>query len=238
MRVSVVNFEQGVFVDQASAGSELAVQVPGPAGELAAIVTRASAGGVLLGKGYVAVVCHPHPQHGGTMNNKVVTTLVRSYRDLGVPVVRFNFRGVGGSEGVYDEARGEVDDALAIVEWVSSVCSGSNLLLAGFSFGSAVAAAASFRLSGVLGISLAHLTLVAPPVERYSYDQDGRFPCSVCVIQGGKDELVDVPGVYRWVDGLESEVSLIRFDEASHFFHGALVDFKRSFVGELEGLFG
>lgn len=234
----MLDFEQGVFADLVSTGPELSIQLPGPAGELEAVVTRASLSGVLRGKGYVAVVCHPHPQHGGTMSNKVVTTLVRSYRDLGVPVVRFNFRGVGRSEGEYDEARGEVDDTLAIVEWVSSISSGSNLLLAGFSFGSAVAAAASFRLGEVRGISLAHLTLVAPPVERYTYDQNGRFPCPLCVIQGGEDELVDVPGVYRWVDALESEVSLIRFDEASHFFHGALAEFKRSFVKELEGLFG
>ena len=234
----MLDFEQGVFGGQASTAPELSIQLPGPAGELEAVVSRASSSGALLGKGYVAVVCHPHPQHGGTMSNKVVTTLVRSYRDVGVPVVRFNFRGVGRSEGEYDEARGEVDDALAIIEWVSSISPGSSLLLAGFSFGSAVAAAASHRLDKATGISLAHLTLVAPPVERYTYDQDGRFPCSLCVIQGGEDELVDVPGVYRWVETLESEVSLIRFDEASHFFHGALVEFKRAFVGELEGLFG
>jgi len=225
-------FETAVFGLEASAANELAMQLSGPSGELEAVATRGNPQGIMAGQNFVAVVCHPHPQHGGTMNNKVVTTMVRSYRDLGVPVVRFNFRGVGKSEGQFDEARGEVEDALAIVAWVREQSADCQLLLAGFSFGSAVAATASYRIE-----NLAHLSLVAPPVERYSYDQDQAFPCPLCVIQGGEDELVDVPGVYAWAETIKSPTTLLRFDEATHFFHGALVQVKKSFIAHLEQTF-
>jgi alpha/beta superfamily hydrolase len=188
---------------------------------LVARLTAPAADGILSDRGLVAIVCHPHPLHGGTMNNKVVTTLERTYRDFGVPVVRFNFRGVGKSAGEFDHAVGEVDDLLAVAAWVRAEAPGCELLLAGFSFGSSVAAQASHRLEGVR-----HLVLVAPPVERYPYDREGRFPCPLCVVQGGKDELVVSEGVYRWVEALHSPVELVRFDEASHFFHGYLTDLK------------
>ncbi len=222
-------FEHAIFEGRADGPAEIPHLISGPAGVLEAVVTRPSASGALSGKGFVALVCHPHPQHGGTMTNKVVTTLVRSYRDLGVAAVRFNFRGVGKSEGEYDEARGEVDDVLAMVTWLRSQAPNLRLLLAGFSFGSAVAAAASHRLTG-----LEHLTLVAPPVMRYDYDREHRFPCPVCVIQGGEDELFDAKEVFAWAETLESPSSLLRFDEASHFFHGALVALKSAFMAELE----
>ncbi len=225
-------FETAVFGHETSGAAELPLLIPGPCGDLEAVATRPNEQGALVGQNFVALVCHPHPQHGGTMNNKVVTTLVRSYRDLGVPVLRFNFRGVGKSEGEYDEARGEIEDALALVSWIQAQVSGSRLLLAGFSFGSAVAAAASYRID-----NLAHLSLVAPPVERYDYDQDRAFPCPLCVIQGGEDELVDVPGVYAWAETIETPTTVLRFDEATHFFHGALVQVKQSFIAHLEQTF-
>ena len=202
----------GPFVER-----EAKFMLAGPVGALEVVAASAGAG-ALADEPLVAVICHPHPLHGGSMDNKVVTTLVRTYRDLGIPSIRFNFRGVGASEGVFDNAVGEVDDLMAVVSWARQCYPQAGLLLAGFSFGSSVAAQASHRLGG----ELEHLVLVAPPVERYSYDLGGVFPCPVAVIIGDQDELVDVPGVVAWVDTLRVEKRLLRYPEATHFFHGSL----------------
>ena len=197
-------------------------EIAGPAGALEARFAAAKADGVLAPSQYLVIICHPHPLHGGTMDNKVVTTLMRTYRDLGVSVISFNFRGVGASEGEYDHAVGEVDDLLAVASWIRAELPQSKLLLAGFSFGSSVAAQACYRLKDVR-----HLLLVAPPVERYPYDQAGRFPCSVCVVQGDKDERVNASGVYTWVQALDSPAELVRYPDAGHFFHGGLSQMKK-----------
>lgn len=207
----------GPFVDRETRGI-----IEGPVGDLELIAT-APLDGPLSDEPLVAVVCHPHPLHGGAMNNKVVTTLVRTFRDLGVPCVHFNFRGVGASEGSFDDAVGEVDDLMAVVEWVGQRYPQAGLLLAGFSFGSSVAAQASHRLAG----EIEHLVLVAPPVERYPYDLRGVFPAPVTVILGDQDELVDVPGAIDWVESLRVEKALLRYPEATHFFHGALAQVKQ-----------
>lgn len=220
--------------------TEAAITIEGPAGKLEAKGVGGSDDGRLVDQGCVAVICHPHPQHGGTMENKVVSTLSRTYRDLGVPSVRFNFRGVGQSEGQYDRAVGEVDDLLAVIHWLREQLSGGRgqapesgadpkLLLAGFSFGSAVAAAAVYRSDW----AVQHLTLVAPPVERYPYDQGGRFPCPVCVAQGGKDEVVVPEGVFQWSKRLQSPYELLSYPEAGHFFHGGLTDLKRDLMATI-----
>jgi len=210
-------------------GVERRQVIDGAVGGLELIATAPSDKGPLFGRGYVAVVCHPHPLHGGTMDNKVVSTLVRTYRDLGVPVVRFNFRGVGESGGLHDHAVGEVDDLLAVVEWAQERYPSARLLLAGFSFGSSVAAQGSH----FLGAELAHLVLVAPPVERYPYDRDGQFSAPVSVVVAGQDELVDVEGLLHWVRALGGAVSVLRYGSASHFFHGFLVDMKRDLSEQL-----
>lgn len=196
--------------------------LPGPSGLIEARLTVPDEQGLLAHRQLVVVICHPHPVHGGTMDNKVVTTLARTYRDLGVTVVSFNFRGVGKSEGVFDHAVGEVDDLLAVIKWVKHEYPGAGLLLAGFSFGSSIAAQACYRVTGIR-----HLLLVAPPVERYPYDEDRYFPCPVIVIQGDRDERVNAAAVYAWMEGLASPAELIRYDEAGHFFHGYLTRLKQ-----------
>ncbi len=208
--------------------TETAIAIVGPAGTLQARAVAGADQGPLAGRNLAAVVCHPHPLHGGTMNNKVVTTLFRTCRDLGLPTVRFNFRGVEGSAGEHDDARGEVDDLLAVVDWLRGELPGRELLLAGFSFGSSVAAQAVYRCEGVR-----HLLLVAPPVERYPYDRERRFPCPVTVVQGGEDDVVAAPGVHRWVETLVSPVNLLKFPEAGHFFHGGLTELKERVTAEL-----
>lgn len=194
----------------------------GPSGAIEARLTNQDQDGVLANRQLVVIICHPHPVHGGTMDNKVVTTLVRTYRDLGIRVISFNFRGVGGSEGAFDNGVGEVDDLLAVVEWAKLEYPESDLLLAGFSFGSSIAAQACFKVADVR-----HLLLVAPPVERYPYDHGGYFPCPVTVVQGDCDERVHAEGVYAWVSGLKSSAELIRYEKAGHFFHGYLTHLKQ-----------
>lgn len=195
--------------------------ISGPVGQIQAVIHQGDEEGYFALRHLLVIVCHPHPLHGGTMDNKVVTTLMRTYRDLGIHVLRFNFRGVGKSEGSFDGAIGEVGDLLAVIFWVKQQLPQSPLLLAGFSFGSSIAAQASYQVD-----ALQHLTLVAPPVERYPYDRDSRFPCALAVIQGDKDERVIADGVYQWVAALQSPVELLRYPDAGHFFHGYLTQMK------------
>lgn len=194
--------------------------ISGPAGDIEVRVSEPHSG-PLAAQSFLVVVCHPHPVHGGTMDNKVVTTLMRSYRDLGVRVVSFNFRGVGRSQGSFDQGRGELEDLRAVILWAQEAYPQSKLLLAGFSFGSAMAAQASHDLPG-----LRHLLLVAPPVERYDYDHGGQFDCPLAIVIGARDELVDVAGVRRWAAGLQTPARYIEYPEAGHFFHGNLSQLK------------
>lgn len=207
---------------------ETKLVINGPVGELEATLTPADGQGVLAKKSRVVIICHPHPQHGGTMDNKVVTTLMRTYRDLGIHVVRFNFRGVGKSQGVFDQGIGEVEDLKAVIQWTLHHMVDYTVLLAGFSFGSSIAAQASYTVDG-----LAHLTLVAPPIERYPYDREGVFTAPVCVVQGDQDERVVASGVYAWAAALKSPVALIRYSETGHFFHGYLTALKTDLTEKL-----
>ncbi len=200
--------------------SARATVVPGPAG---AIEVRwdVPEGAPAAPQTLVAVIAHPHPLYGGAMDNKVVTTLARLYRRLGAIAVRFNFRGVGGSAGVHDEGRGEVEDLLAVARWAQDRWPGAGLLLAGYSFGSAIAAAASES------IAARHLALVAPPVERYPYATRGDFACPTTIVLGGADELVDADAVVAWAAARAAVGRVILLPEASHFFHGELVALER-----------
>ena len=112
----------------------------GPEGTLEAVLE-----GETENPAMIAIVCHPHPQFGGTMDNKVVTTLIRAARDAGAAALRFNFRGVGESQGAYSDGIGEVEDLIAVHRWLSKKYPGTPLWLAGFSFGSFVAARAAPR---------------------------------------------------------------------------------------------
>lgn len=192
------------------------VTITGAAGQLEAVLEEGLEDAPFSARAYVAVICHPHPLYGGTMENKVVSTLVRIYRELGITSLRFNFRGVGASEGEHDEARGEVDDLCAVSEWLLAQYPESELLLAGFSFGSAIVAAASER------IPVAQMILVAPPVARYSFAPQGAFGCPVTLVLGGQDELVEAEAVLAWLESLNCSVDTIVIPEASHFFHGQL----------------
>ncbi len=165
----------------------------------------------------ISVICHPHPVHGGTMNNKVAHTLARSFVGIGIPALRFNFRGVGESEGVFDNGDGEVADVLAAVDWLRQELPDLPLWLAGFSFGAAMAvrAAVVCHPDGLIS--------VAPAVSRFAGNLVTQPDCPWLIVQGDQDELVDVEETIAWVNELDPGPELQVFPETEHFFHGKLV---------------
>ncbi len=186
--------------------------IDGPAGALEVVVEWPPTPPVGL-----AVVAHPHPQMGGTMDNKVVHTLVRALVLEGWVAVRFNFRGVGRSDGAWDEGRGEVDDVLAVLahhrtdpQWRALP-----IALAGFSFGGRCAAEAARRLGGE-GVALHTLMLVSPAV-RYGVPE---VPAGTLVVQGETDDVVPTADILDWARPQSQPVTLV--PGTGHFFHGQL----------------
>lgn len=178
----------------------------------------------------VCLICHPHPVHGGTMHNKVVYTIASGLHELGVRTVRFNFRGVQKSQGVFAHAIGELDDLLAVYAWVKRVLPHTEIWLAGFSFGSLVALKATARIPEVK-----QLITVAPPVG-VSYFQD--VPpvfCPWLLIQGEQDEIISSKTVFSWVETLEQKPVVINIAETGHFFHRKLHLIKHALCDQLTG---
>ena len=194
------------------------VVLAGPGGRIEAVLDLPAEGSTPRG---LAVICHPHPLHGGTMHNKVVQTLARAFVSLGYRCVRFNFRGVGASEGVWDEGRGEVDDALAVVQ--TQRAPGEALVMAGFSFGGYVASQAAARLLAMAhGQQAERLVLVGPAVRNFPM---AAVPEDTLVIHGEVDEVVPLTAVFDWARPLALPVTVL--PGAGHFFHGQLPVLKQ-----------
>ncbi len=168
----------------------------------------------------VALICHPHPLHGGTMHNKVVTILERSLRELGAKTLKFNFRGVGQSTGVFDDGRGETLDCMACAQWLRQVAPEHDLWLAGFSFGSYVALRAARELRPDLLLS------IAPPVDRYDFSLLARPACPWIIVQGQDDEVVPSERVDAWAATLDPAPQYLSMPDTSHFFHRKLMDLR------------
>ena len=196
--------------------------VTGPVGriECAIDVPAASARGTV-------VVCHPHPQHGGTMDNKVVQTLARAFVQLGWRSVRFNFRGVGESAGEWDDGVGEVDDALAVIAAFRTPSDPAHaFMLAGFSFGGFVAAEAASRLPD--GAKPQRLVLVGPSTQK---QQMPTVPADTLVIHGETDDVVPLSATLDWAR--PQSLPVLVFPGVGHFFHGQLGLLKNVVVQEL-----
>ena len=194
------------------------VTLHGPAGRIEAALDLPGEGSVPRG---LAVVCHPHPLHGGTMQNKVVQTLARAFISLGYRCVRFNFRGIGASEGAWDEGRGEIDDALAVVR--AQRAPGEALVMAGFSFGGYVASQAAARLlAGPESVGAERLVLVGPAVRNFSM---APVPEDTLVIHGEVDDVVPLTAVFDWARPIALPVTVL--PGAGHFFHGQLSVLKQ-----------
>ncbi len=198
--------------------------LPGPAGPIEALID-VPAGAEARS---FAVICHPHPLYGGTLDNKVVFTLARACGELGVPAIRFNFRGVGGSAGQFDEGVGETEDVRAVIEFGRQRFPQSELWLAGFSFGGAVAIhAASDCHPGLL-------IAVSPAVMRLEHrlDVDGvrQRHCPWLIVQGDADEVIDAEAVRSWAAQVSPPPELLLMKGASHFFHGRLHELRGEVV--------
>lgn len=167
-----------------------------------------------------AVICHPHPQHGGTLRNKVVTIIERALRELGLATVRFNFRGVGDSAGEFAEGIGEADDLRAVINWVKTVRPDEPLWLGGFSFGAYVSLAVASEYE------VAQLISVAPPAERYGIESLTAPGCPWLVVQGDEDEVVSADAVKAWAESRVPAPTLVMMEGAGHFFHRRLMDLR------------
>jgi len=192
--------------------------IKGPIGRLEAILELPD-GQTVVGS---AVICHPHPQHGGTMHNKVAHTLARAFVRTGFAVLRFNFRGTQKSDGHYDEGNGELDDALAAIDWMRTHYRERAIWVAGFSFGAAIAvkAAVATEVDGLIS--------VAPAISRFAPRLESQPACPWLIVQGDQDELVGVDETVAWVNGLDPGPELLIVPDGEHFFHGRLVELREA----------
>lgn len=200
--------------------------VAGPAGALEAVVEDPRPD---VAPAAFAVICHPHPLQGGTMTNKVVTTLARAFNERGLPTMRFNFRGVGASAGTHDEGRGEVDDALAVVAAGRARWPDAATWIAGFSFGGVAALRASARITP----PPAGLVTIAPALERY-FSGAAEItvpPCPWLLVQGTADDVLDPRRVLELARGLPQPPAIVEMPDVGHFFHGKLNELRDAVLG-------
>ena len=178
--------------------------VQGPAGAIECAIDQPA--GAPRG---MALVCHPHPQHGGTMDNKVVQTIARAAVACGYTSVRFNFRGIGASAGAWDEGRGEIDDAAAVLQAVRAA--DQPLVLAGFSFGAYVTSQLAQR------VAADRIVLIGPAVVNFPV---AAVPNGSLVIHGEADDVVPLAAVFEWARPHMQPVTVV--PAVGHFFHGQL----------------
>lgn len=201
------------------------LRLAGPAGELQVARDLPPPGVPLQG---LALVCHPHPLHGGTMDNKVVQTLARALLQRGCAVWRFNFRGVGASAGQWDDGQGEIDDAQAVLSHALQPAATPSarqplpVVLAGFSFGAYVAAKLCTRrhppaATGADAAGRDTLVLVGPAVRNFDV---GSVPAETLVVHGEQDDVVPLAAVLDWARPQSLPVTVL--PGAGHFFHGQL----------------
>ena len=186
----------------------------------------------LYSKEIIAVVCHPHPVHGGTKDNKVVHTLCRAWRDIGIPCIRFNFRGVGQSDGEFDQGLGEYRDLCSVLAFIKGRYGHDvSILLAGFSFGAYIAARYVSRED--LNDNYAcvervrSLVLIAPPIQYEDFPSSQTFNLATLLVQGDEDEVVNARSVKDWAQlNVSKHITYENLSGASHFFHGLLSELK------------
>lgn len=211
------------------------IAIPGPAGSIEALLEEPQG----PQPASFGVVCHPHPLHGGTLHNKVVHTLARALHDFAVPTVRFNYRGVGASEGRYAEGIGETQDALAVIGWGRQRWPAASPWLLGFSFGGGVAIRAGNRAAAKL------LVTVAPALDRSPGNDMGHGadeallvgpPCPWLIVQGDADDVIDARSVLDWASRQSAAreaaalpaLTVHVLHGAGHFFHGRLPELREA----------
>ena len=185
----------------------------GPAGRLEAMLWTSP----VADPDFAAVVCHPHPLFGGTMHNKVVYQAAKALHDRGAPVLRFNFRGAGQSEGVHDNGHGEQDDVRAALDYLAAEFPGRPILLAGFSFGSSVGlrvGCGDARVDKLIGLGL--------PVDNINLSYLGMCTKPKLLVQGGNDQFGSRVSIETLFATLPEPKRLVIVDGADHFFNGQL----------------
>nr|WP_242604419.1 hypothetical protein [Legionella gresilensis] len=187
----------------------------GKVGNLEAILTLPTE----INFNYLALLGHPHSLQGGTMNNKVVTTMARSFKELGIPSIRFNFRGVGKSEGQYDAGIGESEDMLVLQQLWQQQYPYTQFIFSGFSFGSFVAYRAAAQSDSIL------LITIAPPFHHYNY-LEFKAPRPWFILQGEEDDISPLDMVLDFANQANPKIPVVCFAETGHFFHGNLLLLK------------
>lgn len=197
------------------ARSEQRMSIAGPAGalELALNLPEQAPRGI-------ALVAHPHPLQGGTMDNKVAQTLAKTFAGLGYVSVRFNFRGVAGSAGAFDDGAGETDDALAALAHARAEYGDLPIVLAGFSFGTFVQTRVAQQ------VAAERIVLIAPAVARFAASA---VPSDTIVIHGEEDDVVSLADVFAWAR--PQQLPVVVFPGCGHFFHGRLPQLTRVIGG-------
>lgn len=195
--------------------SRYKLRIDGPSGKIETVIDDPGPSDREHGRKGLALIAHPHPLHGGSLDNKVVKTIADTLFDLGYVAVRPNFRGVGQSEGEYDQGRGEVQDMLAVHDFVRTRYPDLPLILAGFSFGAYVQSVVSEHLHP------AHLLLVGPAVNMFRM---GKAPPHTIVIHGEHDEVAPTATAREWAERHGFTFAVVR--DTDHFFHKKLSELK------------
>lgn len=190
--------------------------IPGPAGKLQVLVEEPD-----LPPSALAVICHPHPLHGGSLTNKVVHQLARTFLLQEAICIRFNFRGVGESAGTFDNGRGELADLLAVVDWARQNWPQLELWLGGFSFGGVMA------IQAAISLRPKRLLTAAPAISYIPDTKPDLCGLDWLLVQGEDDEVVSTGSVVRWLESLPCRPKLSIVAGTGHFFHGRLNDLKQ-----------
>lgn len=193
------------------------ILLKGMVGDIETLITRPK---ISTDSTPIVIISHPHPLYGGTMTNKVVHILARSFSELNAMTVRYNFRGVGKSAGKYDDGLGEAKDLQLLADELKQWHPQAPIWLAGFSFGAYVTARAQ------AAIKPEKLLLVAPPISMYPFEQLAEIEVPWMVIQGGQDEVIDASAAKKWVSLRPNQPKFIWMEDSGHFFHGKLIEVK------------
>jgi uncharacterized protein len=228
MRFAVASLDRAsriLFAMQPEAGAIRSLFLNGPAGQLEALLNSGAANAT-----HAAVVCHPHPLFGGTLHNKVVFHAMKALNSFGFPVLRFNFRGTGLSQGEHDHGRGETDDVRTALNWLDREFD-RPILLAGFSFGAAVGLAVGAedgRVDTLIGLGLP----VAPVDERhYGFEYLRSSPKPKLFVSGSRDQYGPRARLEEMVESFAEPKKLIIIDSADHFFEGRLREMRHAIEG-------
>ena len=210
------------------------LSLAGPAGRLEALLNAGSPTAT-----HAAVVCHPHPLFGGTLHNKVVFHAMKALNSFGFPVLRFNFRGTGLSEGVHANGVGEVEDVRAALDWIETEFA-LPIIFAGFSFGATVGLRAAYnddRIPALIALGLPAVPVADRKDDRvYDYDFLRTSTKPKLFVSGSRDQFAPPGKLEALVDTFSEPKKLVRIEAADHFFEGRLREMRETielWVGEI-----